>query len=88
MPQKTAPNADAQSEQSPVATFEKQMQELEQIVEQMEQGDLPLEDSLRLYERGTALARNCRSALDQAELKVQQLTDKADAPENGASVAD
>lgn len=60
----------------PVARFEQDMQELESIVAQMERGDLRLEDSLRLFERGTALARSCRKSLDTAELKVRNLLDE------------
>ena len=53
-----------------VARFEQEMQELESIVAQMEKGELRLEDSLKLFERGTQLARSCRRSLDTAELKV------------------
>ncbi|MCC2656128.1 MAG: xseB [Panacagrimonas sp.] len=56
-----------------VARFEQEMQELESIVSQMEKGELRLEDSLRLFERGTQLARSCRRSLDTAELKVRTL---------------
>ncbi|TDU30884.1 exodeoxyribonuclease VII small subunit [Panacagrimonas perspica] len=56
-----------------VARFEQEMQELETIVSQMEKGDLRLEDSLKLFERGTHLARSCRKSLDTAELKVKTL---------------
>jgi exodeoxyribonuclease VII small subunit len=56
-----------------VARFEQEMQELESIVAQMEKGELRLEDSLKLFERGTQLARSCRRSLDTAELKVRTL---------------
>ena len=59
-----------------VTRFEQEMQELEGIVTQMEKGDLRLEDSLRLFERGTRLARSCRKSLDTAELKVRTLLDE------------
>lgn len=62
-----------------VARFEQEMQELEGIVAQMEKGDLRLEDSLKLFERGTALARSCRKSLDTAELKVRKLLDASEA---------
>jgi exodeoxyribonuclease VII small subunit len=61
-----------------VARFEQEMQELETIVGQMEKGDLRLEDSLKLFERGTALARSCRKSLDTAELKVRNLLEASD----------
>ena len=49
------------------------MQELEATVQALERGELKLEDSLARFERGIALARQCRGALQNAELKVQQL---------------
>ena len=50
------------------------MAELEQIVERLEQGDLPLEESLKQFERGVELTRTCQTALRQAEQKVEMLT--------------
>ena len=52
------------------------MAELEAIVERLEHGDLPLEDSLRHFERGVELTRSCQAALKQAEQKVQRLSAK------------
>lgn len=60
---------------SPVAHFEQSLDELEQLVQKMEKGDLSLDDSLATYERGVALYRQCQGALDQAELRVKLLTD-------------
>lgn len=54
--------------------FEAAMTELEQIVERLEHGDLPLEDSLKQFERGVELTRTCQSALKRAEQKVQVLS--------------
>jgi exodeoxyribonuclease VII small subunit len=56
--------------------FEASMAELEQIVERLEQGDLPLEESLRQFERGVALTRGCEAALRQAEQKVKVLSQR------------
>lgn len=56
--------------------FEKSLAELEQLVEKMESGDLPLDEALKHFERGVALTRACQAALKQAELKVQQLLEK------------
>ncbi|MCA1799285.1 MAG: exodeoxyribonuclease VII small subunit [Xanthomonadaceae bacterium] len=56
--------------------FEKSLAELEQLVETMESGDLPLDEALRHFERGIALTRLCQAALKQAELKVEQLLEK------------
>lgn len=60
---------------SPVASFEHALDELESLVQRMETGDLALEDSLAAYERGIALYRQCRGALDQADLRVKLLSD-------------
>ena len=56
--------------------FEKSLAELEQLVETMEQGDLPLEEALKQFEKGIALAGNCQKALQNAEQKVKQLVEK------------
>jgi len=53
--------------------FEKALAELEGIVKQLEQGNLSLEKSLQLFERGVQLARACKEKLAEAELKVNQL---------------
>lgn len=56
--------------------FEKSLQELETLVEQMEKGELSLEDSLKHFERGIELTRSCQAALRLAEQKVEQLLEK------------
>jgi exodeoxyribonuclease VII small subunit len=56
--------------------FESALEELEALVEQMEQGELSLEDSLKHFERGVALTRACQQALKDAEQKVQILLEK------------
>ncbi|GAB3749384.1 exodeoxyribonuclease VII small subunit [Lysobacter olei] len=66
------------SEPSPVADFETSLDELEQLVEKMEHGDMSLEDSLAAYERGVGLYRRCQTALEQAELRVKLLSDPQD----------
>ncbi|NUS39978.1 MAG: exodeoxyribonuclease VII small subunit [Lysobacter sp.] len=60
---------------SPVADFEASLDELEQLVEKMEHGDMSLEESLAAYERGVGLYRKCQGALEQAELRVRLLSD-------------
>ncbi len=55
------------------ATFEQNMARLEQIVRTLERGDAPLEESLKLFEEGTALVRSCGQLLDQAELQVKKV---------------
>ncbi|HEY6546774.1 MAG TPA: exodeoxyribonuclease VII small subunit [Vicinamibacteria bacterium] len=53
--------------------FEDALKELEDVVARLEKGELPLEDSLRLYERGIALARHCHVKLEEAEGKIELL---------------
>lgn len=55
-------------------TFEEAFSELEEVVNRLEVGGLPLEDSLTLFERGQALAAHCSELLDEAELKVKKVT--------------
>ena len=63
-------------------TFEASVSRLDEIVQQMERGDVPLEDALKLFEEGTQLVASCTKLLDEAELKVVRLTKGADgAPE-------
>ena len=57
----------------PVTRFEASLKELEDIVARMERGELPLEESLKLFERGVVLTRECRNSLDSAELRVRNL---------------
>ena len=57
-------------------TFENSMQRLEQIVRALERGDVALDESLKLFQEGTELVRNCQNMLDNAKLQVQKvLTD-------------
>ncbi|RPE76965.1 exodeoxyribonuclease VII small subunit [Vulcaniibacterium tengchongense] len=72
MPRKPADDA---VETSPVADFERSLDELEQLVEKMEHGEMSLEESLAAYERGVGLYRRCQTALEHAELRVRLLSD-------------
>ena len=54
-------------------SFESAFAELEGVVQQLEEGDLSLEQAISLYERGRALSSWCQAQLDQAELRVNQL---------------
>ena len=56
-----------------VAQFEAALNELEQVVAKLERGELKLEESLKLFERGVELSKQCRKSLDTAELKVKTL---------------
>ena len=59
-------------------TFEENMHRLEQIVRAMERGDVPLEESLKLFREGTALVESCGKLLDEAELQVKKIMTAAD----------
>tara|TARA_Y100001970_G_scaffold287409_1_gene412014 strand:+ start:2721 stop:2954 length:234 start_codon:yes stop_codon:yes gene_type:complete len=56
--------------------FEKSLEELEGIVEDLESGDLSLENSLKSFEKGIKLARQCQEQLSKAELQVQKLIEE------------
>lgn len=59
-------------------SFEEAFKELEALVEQMEEGNLPLDETLRLFERGTLLSRHCQALLEKAELRLKQLSEGPD----------
>ena len=67
MPEEPAP---------PAETFEASLDELEKIVKELEAGDLPLERSLELFEKGMALSETCRKQLENAETRVEMLIRK------------
>lgn len=71
-PLKAAANT---TEPSPVAEFEQSLAELEALVAKMEGGEQNLDESLRAFERGIALYRQCQSALEQADARVKLLLD-------------
>lgn len=56
-------------------SFEQAFDELEQIVARLESGELTLEESVRLFERGRKLSDYCQDILDKAELRVSEITD-------------
>ena len=66
------------------AGFEATLAELEQLVARMEAGELPLDEALRSFERGVQLTRECQSALQTAQQRVQILTQRA----SGATAED
>lgn len=59
-----------------MATFEEQLTALETVVEKLEQGDLPLDESVRLFEEGLKLSNACKSELEAAEGKIQVLVEQ------------
>jgi exodeoxyribonuclease VII small subunit len=65
-------------------TFEQAMAELEQVVGKLERGDVALDDSIALYERGAALKKRCETKLKVAEEKVAAITLDSDGKATGA----
>ena len=65
--------------------FEKKLNRLEEIVQKMEKGDLSLEDSLKFFEEGVKLSRDCHGQLTQAELQVKKLVS---IDENGKAITE
>lgn len=59
--------------EQPIASFEQAMDELEQLVEKMESGELPLESSLEAYKRGSELVKYCAAQLERVEKQVKVL---------------
>ena len=59
-------------------TFEESMQRLEQIVRAMERGEVPLEESLKLFQEGTQLVTTCEKMLEDAQLQVKKVMVAAD----------
>ena len=68
--------------------FEQALKELESLVEQMETGELSLEDSLARFERGITLTRICQEALSKAQLRVDELLEKTDDEATGEGDGD
>ena len=68
-----------------IRDFEAAIAELESIVKKLEEGDLPLEQSLGLYERGVQLSRFCHARLEEAERRIEILTERGELkPASGA----
>ena len=59
-------------------TFEEAQRELEEIVQRLERGDAPLDDALKLWERGEELYKLCRGRLDEAQGKIEELGRRVD----------
>ena len=65
------------SKQQPEFKFEEALEELERLVSSMEEGELSLEDSMAAFEKGIKLTRECQTALQKAEQKVQILLNES-----------
>ena len=66
--------AEATHDDVKTLSFEKALAELESIVQRLEKGDVPLEESVAIYERGEILKRRCEELLRQAEARVEKIT--------------
>jgi exodeoxyribonuclease VII small subunit len=71
-----------------IKDFEAAIAELEGIVKKLEEGDLPLEASLQLYERGVHLSRFCHAQLEQAERRIEILNERGELRPAPSSLAD
>ena len=69
-------------------SFEKALAELETIVQRLERGDVPLEESVAIYERGQTLKRRCEELLSQAEARVEKITLDASGKPTGTARLD
>lgn len=69
------PEKKATTKKAANVNFESQLQELETIVEQLESGELPLDEALKVFEKGVKLSRQCQQLLADAEQKVTILMD-------------
>ncbi|MBO6554150.1 MAG: exodeoxyribonuclease VII small subunit [Roseitalea sp.] len=74
----TEPNADVTG-----LSFEKALEELEKIVDRLERGDVALEESIAIYERGEALRARCDTLLKAAELKIEKIKTGRDGQATG-----
>jgi exodeoxyribonuclease VII small subunit len=68
--------------------FEKALAELESIVQRLEKGDVALEESIQIYERGEALKRRCETLLREAEARVEKITRDAAGDATGTEPLD
>ena len=71
-----------------IKDFEGAIAELESIVKKLEEGDLPLEQSLALYERGVQLSRFCHARLEQAERRIEILNERGELKPASSTLAD
>jgi exodeoxyribonuclease VII small subunit len=69
-------------------SFERAIEELETIVKRLEDGKVPLEESIAIYERGEALKRRCEELLRQAEARVDKITTDANGQATGTAALD
>jgi exodeoxyribonuclease VII small subunit len=80
--------AEANHDDVKTLSFEKALAELESIVQRLEKGDVPLEESVAIYERGEILKRRCEELLRQAEARVEKITLDASGKPTGTEPLD
>ncbi len=78
-----AKSAAAANQADSAESFEQQLEALERLVEELESGDIPLEQALAAYERGLGHARACEQLLEQARSRIEALAEPAGAAPNG-----
>ena len=79
---------DSPTTDATIKDFETAIAELERIVKQLEDGDLPLESSLQLYERGVQLSRYCHGRLEEAERRIEILNERGQLRPAGTDLDD
>lgn len=77
-------------DQTPIAdmSFEQALRALEEVVRQLESGDVPLDDSINLYERGEQLRKACQARLDAAQARIEKIVQGADGEPKGTAPFD
>ena len=81
-------NSEPNMAETSIKDFEGAIAELESIVKKLEEGDLPLEQSLALYERGVQLSRFCHARLEQAERRIEILNKRGELKPAPSTLAD
>jgi len=69
-------------------SFEDALRALEEVVRKLESGDVPLDDSISLYERGEALRKHCQARLDSAQARIERIVSGADGQATGTAPFD
>ncbi len=81
-------NLPEENQDIPALPFEKALAELETIVDQLEKGAVPLEESIKIYARGEALKKHCEALLKNAEQRIEKITLGADGKPSGTEPLD
>lgn len=87
-PMDEATGSTVEQNQIDTMTFEEALVALEQVVQQLERGDVPLDQSIALYERGEALRTACQKRLDSAQERIEKIVAGADGKPSGTAPLD